>query len=83
MLEELTVCDGTETDEGELRDALNSFLAGLKKEDRILFLRRYWFEDPVPAIAERLGITENNTRVRLTRLKEKLRRHLAKEGITL
>ena len=83
VLDELAVFDGKDTDEGELREALNCFLAGLGKQDRILFLRRYWFEDAVPDIAVRLGITENNARVRLTRLKEKLRRHLAKEGISL
>lgn len=83
VLDELAVFDKTDTDEEELREALNAFLAGLGRQDRILFLRRYWFEDPVPDIAERLGITENNTRVRLTRLKEKLRRFLAKEGILL
>lgn len=83
VLDELAVYDGKDTDEERLRDALNGFLGGLKKEERILFLRRYWFEDPVPAIAARLGITENHARVRLTRLKEKLRRHLEKEGITI
>ena len=83
VLAELAVFDGQDTDEGELRDALNGFLGCLSGEDRVLFLRRYWFEDPVPAIAGRLGITENNARVRLTRLKNRLRRYLEKEGITI
>ncbi len=83
VLDELAVFDEKDTDEGELRDALNGFLAGLKKEERFLFLRRYWFEDPIPDIASRLGITENHVRVRLHRLKAKLQRHLEKEGITV
>ncbi len=83
VLDELAVVDGTETDEAVLREALNGFLTGLKKEERILFLRRYWFEDPIPDIAGRLGITENHVSVRLHRLKAKLRRHLEKEGITV
>ena len=83
VLDELAVYDGQDTDEALLRDALNGFLGELKAEERILFLRRYWFEDPVPEIADRLGITENHVRVRLTRLKEKLRKYLGKEGITI
>ena len=83
VLDELAVYDGQDTDEALLREALNGFLEGLKREDRVLFLRRYWFEDPVPEIADRLGITENHVRVRLTRLKEKLRKYLGKEGITI
>ncbi len=83
VLDELAVYDGQDTDEALLREALNGFLGELKAEERILFLRRYWFEDPVPEIADRLGITENHVRVRLTRLKEKLRKYLGKEGITI
>lgn len=80
---ELAVYDTQDTDEESLREALNGFLAGLAREERILFLRRYWFEDPVPEIAERLDITENHARVRLTRLKAKLRRYLEREGISV
>lgn len=83
VLAELAVYDGKDTDEAVLREALNGFLGTLKREERILFLRRYWFEDPVHEIAMQLGITENHTRVRLTRLKEKLRKYLEKEGITV
>lgn len=83
VLAELAVFDGQDTDEAALRDALNGFLGSLSETERVLFLRRYWFEDPVSAIAVRLGITENNARVRLTRLKNRLRRHLEKEGFTI
>lgn len=83
VLEELAVYDDQDTDETVLREAMNGFLDGLKQDDRVLFLRRYWFEDPVPDIADRLEITENHARVRLTRLKEKLRKYLRKEGITI
>ena len=60
----------------ELTEALNSFLASLGEADRVLFLRRYWFSDPYAQIAERLGISEKNVSVRLTRLRGRLRDYL-------
>jgi len=82
-LSELAVFDdGAETAE-QIRDALNGFLGTLSGKDRILFVRRYWFEESVPGLAAHLGITENHARVRLTRCKKKLKQYLEKEGITV
>lgn len=64
----------------ELTELLNRFLQKTKREDRVIFVRRYWFSDSVPEIAKRLGITENNVYVRLSRIREKLRVYLEKEG---
>ena len=39
-----------------LSEQLNAFLFGsLKTEARVMFLRRYWFSDSVPEVAERMG----------------------------
>ena len=73
--------DDGEEEAAEIRAALDGFLASLKKEDRVLFMRRYWFEDEVSAAAKMLGISENYARVKLTRLKAKLKKYLEKEGI--
>lgn len=80
---ELALCSDRAEDSERIRAALNGFLAGLRREDRILFVRRYWFEDAVEDIAVMLGMTENHARVRLTRCKKKLRAELEKEGITI
>lgn len=80
---ELDLTAVREEDSARIREALNGFLGGLRREDRILFVRRYWFEDDPARIAEVLGITENHARVRLTRCKKKLRAYLEKEGITI
>ena len=80
---ELELTSDREEDSEHIRDALNGFLGTLRREDRILFVRRYWFEDDVSRIAEMLGISENHARVRLTRCKKKLRAYLEKEGITI
>ena len=80
---ELEFYSDREEDSERIRDALNGFLGTLRREDRVLFVRRYWFEDDPAHIADLLGITENHARFRLTRCKKKLRAYLEKEGITI
>ena len=65
----------------ELRAAINGFLAGLNASDRFLFMRRYWYSDPVKDIAKMAESTPNSVTVRLFRIREKLRRYLEKEGL--
>ena len=80
---ELELFSDKEEDSARIREALNGFLGTLSREDRMLFVRRYWFEDDMARIADLLGISENYTRVRLTRCKKKLRTYLEKEGISI
>ena len=63
-----------------LTEAINRFLAALPEEQRSIFLRRYWFFDPVKEIAARCGISQSKVKTTLFRLREKLREHLQKEG---
>ena len=65
----------------ELAGAINRFLRQLEREDRYLFLRRYWFADPVAAIAHKTGKTPHAVSVRLFRIREKLKVYLKKEGM--
>lgn len=67
----------------ELGRALNAFLATLTPENRMIFLRRYWYVDTVGDIAARYGITENAVSTRLHRTREKLAAYLKKEGIAV
>lgn len=64
----------------ELGLAINRFLSTLSADDRALFLRRYWFGDPVKEIAKDLGLRPNTATVRLGRLRITLRNALLKEG---
>lgn len=66
-----------------LGDAINHFLDTLQTEQRVLFVRRYWFGDSIRGIARDLGLTENATTVRLHRLRTQLKDYLYKEGIFL
>lgn len=63
-----------------LGQAIDRFLATLSKSDRILFLRRYWFGDRVKDLARDRLTTENALSVRLSRLRQKCKDHLIKEG---
>ena len=70
----------TEYDAKELSAAINRFLSTLNKEDRFLFVRRYWYADSVTELAVLTNGSANRISVRLFRLREKLRITLMKEG---
>lgn len=70
-------------DAKELSKSINDFLAALDQENRILFVRRYWYADSVSELAERFCISNHTVSVRLFRIREKLKKHLEKEGISL
>lgn len=62
-------------------DAINHFLGTLTKEQRILFLRRYWHFQTPKEIAAALNLSESNVRVTLMRLRTKLKEFLEKEDL--
>ena len=64
-------------------EALNGFLRTLSEEKRAMFLRRYWYGDPVRDIAARLGVGESKVKTTLYRCREELKTYLEKEGISL
>lgn len=67
----------------ELGRVLNSFLWTLTPENRMVFLRRYWYVDTVAEIAVRYGISESAVMTRLSRTRKKLSEYLQKEGISV
>ena len=68
-------------DAKELTRYLNQFLKDLSREDRYLFMRRYWYGDQISEIAQNLNITAHKASVRLFRLRQKLQDYLKKEGM--
>lgn len=64
----------------ELSAALNRFLDTLDKENRVIFVRRYWYADSISEIADRLHMRNNNISVHLSRTRERLRKYRKKEG---
>ena len=65
---------------GELARQIDRFLATLDRESRALFVRRYWYADSIPELADRFHISRGNVSVRLSRIRNKLAAHLKKEG---
>lgn len=67
----------------EITAALNSFLSGIGKEERGVFMHRYWLLESVGEIAARYAISESKVTTMLFRTRKKLKKHLMKEGIPL
>ncbi|MBO4460582.1 MAG: sigma-70 family RNA polymerase sigma factor [Clostridiales bacterium] len=69
--------------EGELTKAVNSFLASLPKDKRVMFVRRYFYADDIGAIAKRMNVPENNVSVALRRIRIKMQEYLTERGFEL
>lgn len=67
----------------ELGCVIDRFLAGESRENRRLFLRRYWFGESVAALAAEVGMGENAVSARLSRMRKRLRVHLEEEGFPI
>lgn len=65
----------------ELAAAIEGFLDTLTKENRVIFMRRYWYADSLADIAALLGLTENGVSIRLTRTRRQLKTYLAEQGV--
>ena len=88
-LEELETCFAdsktveTEIEAREFARILGAFLDTLSPENRVIFLRRYWFADGYREIAALLGLSEKAVSVRLTRIRGKMRRYLQEREVFL
>lgn len=89
ILDELSECissGSTADDELDMKllsESINSFLKTLSERDRTVFLRRYFYAETVSNIADKTGITPNNTSAILSRTRNRLREHLSKEGFEI
>lgn len=72
---------GSDYEENAAAEAINDFLSSLKTEERVVFVRRYWFSDDVKEIAARMGFSESKVKSLLFRLRGKLKEKLIREGI--
>lgn len=85
-LSELEDCiSGSSLDEqlavSELTAQINAFLSALPRDDRVMFVKRYWFSESLSEIADTFAITENNASVRLSRIRGKLHQHLKEAAL--
>lgn len=87
-LDELTEVAGTSSTEdivdlNLLSGHINGFLAGLSTNDRIVFVRRYFYVDSLSEIADELSMSESAVKSLLFRLRQKLKNCLMQEGYEL
>ena len=70
----------TEVEQAELTETIEKFMDSLEANDRIIFMRRYYFSDPYEDIAQMVGISQKNVSVKLTRIRKKLRVYMQDHG---
>ena len=70
-----------EYENGRLSKALDAFLAALEKEKRVMFLRRYFYSQPISEIALAMGMGESKVKVTLHRVRESLRQYLEEQEL--
>ena len=66
-----------------LSEEIDKFLDTLDKENRVIFIRRYWYADSVADIAKRLGYTEGKVKTVLFRMRKKLGEYIAGQGVAV
>ena len=89
LLGELDDCvpapHGTEKalEDRETAALISAFLRGLSRENRVMFLRRYWYGQDLETIAAGLGCSQGKVKSALFRTRKALRAYLEKEGVSL
>lgn len=68
-------------DAKELSRMIEHFLDTLTVENRVIFLRRYWFSDSYQDIARQVGLSQKTVSVRLTRIRRKLKEYLSEQEV--
>lgn len=69
-----------EIDTTYLAEYIQSFLGTLDKDERIMFVSRYWYMDSNEEIAKLLGISKGGVRIKLHRIRMKLKDYLEERG---
>lgn len=64
----------------EMARIIREFLDALPKTERRVFLRRYWFMDPIADIASDYAFTQSKVTSMLHRIRTRLRKKLESEG---
>ena len=73
----------TELDMQYTMRLINEYLSRQPKEKRIIFVRRYWYMDPLRDIALSQGVTEGKIKSVLHRMRTELKKFLEKGDVDL
>ena len=86
VLVELSECvseEAPDMEEGKITKIIDEFLEKQKPLAAKLFVRRYYYNETVREIAERLGISENKASKILSKMRKELKRYLTEKGVSL
>jgi len=64
----------------DLRKEISIFLKAQPKIERFIFIRYYWFYESISEISAFYNLKESTVRTRLYRCRNKLKKHLVKNG---
>ncbi|MBO5415790.1 MAG: sigma-70 family RNA polymerase sigma factor [Clostridia bacterium] len=87
VIEELSECipSGStveaEYENGRLSETLNKFLSGLDEKKRVIFLRRYFYSQPIERIALECGMKVGSVKSILSRTRQALKELLEEEEL--
>lgn len=70
-------------EQGEITEIINRFLESISKDDRKLFVRRYWYMDPIKKLSHDFLISESNVKTKLFRMRSELKKRFEEEGIEI
>ena len=62
---------------------ISDFVRQLPQQDRLLFLRRYWYLDDIQTLAKTFGMGQSQVKSRLHRIRLRLKTELEKEGVAV
>lgn len=68
------------TDAKMMGELINGFVEGLEKQQRIIFVKRYWYLCPSKQIAKECDMSVANVNMTLHRLRQQLKKYLEREG---
>ena len=72
-----------ELEDEELATLISAFLRGQRKENRLYFLRRYWYGESLEQIARRFEVSQGAVKSALFRTRNALRAYLEEEGVAI
>lgn len=86
LSDELMSCIPDKLSEAQFEDeaignVMTHFINTLSKDNRLIFMRRYWFCESISEIVKRYNISESKVKTSLHRTRKKLKTYLEAEGI--
>ncbi|MCL2152757.1 MAG: sigma-70 family RNA polymerase sigma factor [Oscillospiraceae bacterium] len=76
-------CVESEVENKRIEKAISDFLWLQDIEKRTVFIRRYWYFEPIASICKHCGISQSKAASMLYHTRQKLRQYLESEGIEL